>query len=445
MKKTVSLLLSALIPLFTANAEGFKIGQRGYFEKEGINIMAFQDTYPEGHQAGVCVIMNGTRIATNGDLRLEATPGQWQPLPKQGRRTVEENAITTWLSYPDSSKHETGFNPMLYPDLQLRYSVRVEGVEDGVLVTVDLDRPVPKEFLGKVGFNFEFFPGILFGKPWIMDGQSGIYPQQPNGPVETVASNLDHIGDFHTGRGSKIDREHFLGDPNVFNPVRADDIISAPYAVGRKFTSRPDDNLCRLTVESLGQSDLKLYDGRMNHNNGWFVLRSEVPAGATKGAIKWLIKPAVTKDWMYKPVIQTSQVGYLPAQQKIAVIELDARAQNPEKALCTLYRITDEGPVKVKDIIPQNWGAFLRYNYLHADFSDIKQEGLYQLRYADSESPVFGISKTIYDRGVWQPVIEYFLPVQMCHMRVNEKYKVWHDACHMDDALMAPPYNHIDG
>ena len=33
----------------------------------------------------------------------------------------------------------------------------------------------------------------------------------------------------------------------------------------------------------------------------------------------------------------------------------------------------------------------------------------------------------------------------MCHMRVNEKYRVWHDACHMDDARMAPPGNHIDG
>ena len=30
-------------------------------------------------------------------------------------------------------------------------------------------------------------------------------------------------------------------------------------------------------------------------------------------------------------------------------------------------------------------------------------------------------------------------------MRVNEKYRVWHDCCHMDDAQMAPAHNHIDG
>lgn len=52
----------------------------------------------------------------------------------------------------------------------------------------------------------------------------------------------------------------------------------------------------------------------------------------------------------------------------------------------------------------------------------------------------------MYGRGVWQPVLEYFLPVQMCHMRVNEKYRVWHDLCHEDDARMAPvDFNHIDG
>ena len=30
-------------------------------------------------------------------------------------------------------------------------------------------------------------------------------------------------------------------------------------------------------------------------------------------------------------------------------------------------------------------------------------------------------------------------------MRVNEKYRVWHDFCHLDDARMAPALNHIDG
>ena len=34
----------------------------------------------------------------------------------------------------------------------------------------------------------------------------------------------------------------------------------------------------------------------------------------------------------------------------------------------------------------------------------------------------------------------------MCHMRVEQQYRVWHGACHLDDARMAPiDYNHFDG
>jgi hypothetical protein len=157
-----------------------------------------------------------------------------------------------------------------------------------------------------------------------------------------------------------------------------------------------------------------------------------------------VITPNIVEDWLYAPVVQTSQVGYHPNQPKTAIIELDKREQKRETPI--LYKITENGAQKVSTPAPQEWGQFLRYNYLKVDFTDIKEEGLYQLRYGASESSIFRIAGDVYDRGVWQPVLEYFLPVQMCHMRVNEKYRVWHDLCHDDDARMAPiNYNHIDG
>ena len=238
--------------------------------------MAFSDFYPEGHQGGVCVIMNGQRIATNGDIRMEATPGQWQPVPKQLSRKTEGNRIVTTLCYPDSSRHLTGFNPMVYPDYQFTYQVKVESQGKSIIVTVDLDKPVPGFLLGKVGFNLEFFPGRLFGKPWLMDQQSGIYPQQPNSPVMMTEANNQHIGNFFAGKGQKADIDHL--NATGYSPFTADQLIAAPYAIGRKFTSCPDDPYNKLTIESQTEP-LKLYDGRMNHNNGWFVLRSEIKAG----------------------------------------------------------------------------------------------------------------------------------------------------------------------
>lgn len=440
-KLTILSLLCGMLFTTSAYGQGFELTKSGYFRNHGVDVMAFDDIYPEGHQGGVCVIMHGNRIATNGDLRMEATPGQWQPVPRQLERKLGTNAITTTLCYPDSSRHMTGFNPQIYPDYQVHYTVRVEAKGDQIDVLVDLDKAVPEYLLGKVGFNLEFFPGSLFGKPWLMDSQSGIFPQQPNSPLATTNPNISHTGNYSTMGRSLADMKQFTGN-GEYSPIIADDVIALPYATGKVFTSRPDDPLNRLTIESVN-GDLKLYDGRMNHNNGWFVLRQEIKSGATKGAVHWVIKPTVVNGWKYAPVVQTSQVGYHPGQPKTAIIE--TMSDSPSASSAQLVRIDAAKENVVKTIPLTQWGHFLRYDYLKADFSDVADEGLYQLRYAGSSSPVFRISKDIYERGVWQPVIEYFLPVQMCHMRVNEKYRVWHDACHMDDAQMAKAGNLFDG
>jgi hypothetical protein len=439
--KRFFLCVCALATFFiNASAQQFQLNSTGYFNNQGVDVMAFNDFYPEGHQSGISVLMNGQRIASNGDIRMEATPGQWQPVPKQLDRKIEGNSIVTTLCFPDSSRHLTGFNPMVYPDYVFNYTVKAEAQGGSIVVTVDIDKPVPPQLQGKVGFNLEFFPGWLFGKPWMMDNQTGIYPQQPNSPLLTTIPNYGFTGKFHDGKKPLADADHL--NATGYSPLIADDIISEPYAVGKKFTSRPDDPYSKLTIES-ETGDLKLYDGRMNHNNGWFVLRSEIAPGVTKGAVKWIITPNIVYDWIYKPVVQTSQVGYHPNQPKEAIIETDSRDNKTLSA--QIVKIEANGEKTVKTVSPKEWGKFLRYNYLKVDFSDITEAGLYQVKYGDSTSSVFRIDKGVYDRGVWQPVIEYFLPVQMCHMRVNEKYRVWHDACHMDDAQMAPVGNHIDG
>ena len=444
MKRCFSILILWFICCLSfGQTPTFRINDSGYFNKDGVDVMAFDDFYPEGHQGGVSILMHGHRVASNGDIRFDATPGQWQPVPKKLGREVEGNRIITTLCFPDSSRHFTSKNPMIYPDYQVTYTVTLEPQGKGFLVTVDLDTPVPEELVGRAGFNLELFPGSLFGKPWIMDNKQGIYPQQPNAPVISQESYVYRtVGDYHPKNAPEANIKHLIGEG--YSPYTADAVIAEPYAIGKVFTSRPDDPLSRLTVKSLTEADLKLYDGRMNHNNGWFVLRSEIPEGATKKAVQWYIEPNVVPGWTYPPVVQTSQVGYLPKQEKVAIIETDPR--DTPLASASLTRYDADGEHFVKTLSVTSWeGHFLRYKYLMANFTDVEEEGLYQIRYGKSESPIFRIAPDVYDRGVWQPVVEYFLPCQMCHMRVMEKYKVWHDACHLDDAIMAPPGNHIDG
>ena len=396
-------------------AAGWHLNDAGYYERPGLNVMVFDDFYPEGHQGGVTIIQCGRRVAANGDVRLEPGPGQWSPIPRIGKKEVDAKAatITVTLWYPDSSRNRKGFNPILYPDLAFQYTVRTEVEGEGIGVIVDLQQPLPEAWAGKVGFNLELFPGEYFGEHYFMDGRPGLFPRQANGPM---------IADSGEGGGVQI----------------------MPMASGRRLVVAPGNEEKEMTIESKA-ADIQLLDGRGLYNNGWFVLRSTIRAGAVKGAVRWSIIPRVKPAWRSAPVVQVSQVGYHPKQKKIAVIELDKLTSAFEPV--ELVRIDADSETVVKrDPDPACWGTFLRFKYLHFDFSDIVREGVYRVQYGTSRSAEFEISGDVFSRHVWQPTLEYFLPVQMCHMRINDRYKVWHGLCHMDDAAMAPlNHDHFDG
>lgn len=412
MRSAINIFIIMIFVMIPVLAQDLVLNDLDYFEKTGLDVMVFQDYYPEGHQGGVTVILNGERLAANGDVRLEPTPGQWQPIPKLRDRVVDKDnqTITATLSFPDSARDRKGFNPIIYPDLQFTYHVEVKPSGSSFIVSVHLDDPLPEEWIGRVGFNLELFPGLLFGKTYQMENQFGIFPRQLNGPFYQ-----DLAGEFQV----------------------------QPMAVGKKLIVAPDAPEFKMDITS--DLELQLIDGRAQHNNGWFIVRSLFPAGATRNAIQWRVTPHPLPDWRYTPVVHLSQVGYHPNQQKMAVIEQDKN--DPQVRAVVLKRANENGEfVSVLNTTPTPWGQFLRYSYSQFDFSEIVEPGLYLIEYGDSVTEPFQISPTVYDRHVWQPTLEYFLPVQMCHMLIKDRYRVWHGRCHMDDALMAPTeYNHIDG
>jgi hypothetical protein len=386
-----------------------QINDEGYYEAPGINIMMFDDFYPEGHQGGLTIIQCGIRVAANGDVRLEPTPGQWSPVPKVGGKHIdkEKGIISVDLWYPDSSRDKKGFNPINYPDLKFKYTIKTERIGMSIKISVDLEKPLPEAWANKVGFNLELFPGHYFGEHYFMNNKTGIFPRQANGPM-----NIDKDGSLQI----------------------------SPLAIGRQLIIAPSNKEKEIRIVST-KGDLQLIDGRGLQNNGWFVLRSTIPAGADKNAVEWIITPKPSPNWKYKPVIQVSQIGYHPKQIKFAVIELDKLTEIFEPV--QLLKINADSVITVKtDMTPKPWGRFLRYRYVRFDFSEVTNEGLYKIRYGRVESNEFEIKKDIFARHVWQPTLEYFLPVQMCHMKVTDRYKTWHGLCHMDDALMAP-INHI--
>ncbi len=413
MKKTaLAILVAASFAIPATLADALKLNDQNYFEMQGLNVTVFSDIYPDGHQTGVTVIQHGSRVAANGDVRLEISPGQWSPMPVGGKQTVDKKSqsISQTLSYPDPSKDRKGFNPIIYPDLKFSYDVRVTALKDNQFkITVDLEKPLPKEWVGKIGFNFEIFPGEFFGKSWLMDKQAGIFPTQPNGPL------VNPHGEF----------------------------LTDALARGKKLIVAPDSDKQRMTIEST-TGELELWDGRANHNNGWYIVRGVLPAEKTTAALEWIVTPHVINNWVYEPVIQVSQLGYGTAQSKQVVIEQDKR--DTKASEIKIFKLSENGKSLVKKAKVKPWGKFLRYQYMTYDFSDIKEPGMYQVSYRDKTSHAFKIGDDVFSRHAWQPTLEYFLPVQMCHMRVNEKYRVWHGLDHQDDAIMMPlNFNHIDG
>ncbi len=369
---------------------GWILNDEEYFEKPGLSFLIFHNIYPEGKQGGIEIIQHGERIAAVGDVRLEPAPGQWGELPIVGKRFVDRAANRAEV-------------PLQFEKEGIEYRIGVEPDGDALYVTVDLARPLPEELLGRAGFNLELFPTAYFGKSYHLGQTDGIFSRQGNGPC--------------------------VKDGSVLRP--------AVLAEGPMFVAAPEDPLRRLTIESLS-GHLLFIDGRSTQSHGWFLVRSLIPAGVTKGAVRWRITPNAVTGWRRPPVIGISQVGYHPQQDKRAVIEFDPRTASFGEA--TLLKIDpDKGPVPVLNQPIIRWGRFLRYDYAVFDFTDVREAGVYLVRYGDAQTSPFLISPEIYRRDVWQPTLETFLPVQMCHMRVIDRGRIWHGACHMDDALQAPP------
>ena len=405
--KYITISMMAIFPvLFLNNCRQsdssftWQINDLEYFEAPGLNVLVFHNSYAVGKQAGIEIIQHGERVATNGYISLDLREGGEGELPAQAKATrkidQENGSIATSVTYPE---------------FEFNYTINIEAEGEVLRVSVDLEQPLREEWRNSAIFKLEFFPSAYFGKTFQLGETSDVFPRQVNGPTVIDAD----------GR-----------------------IRPTPLATGTRFVIAAEDPLLKMEIEQV-EGELELIDGRYLNRHEWVYLQSRIPAGKTAGAIEWIIKLNSVPGWERDPMIAFSQVGYHPEQIKHAIIELDQHTKSAGKA--SLLRIREEGGTEeVLSYNPERWGKFLRYEYAVFDFSSITDPGMYMIRYGDQKSEPFRIAVDVYKRNVWQPTLESFLPIQMCHMRVKDRWRVWHDACHLDDALQAPvSIEHADG
>lgn len=111
------------------------LNDKDYFEKPGLNVLVFSNWYDglfsDSKTSGVELIHHGERTVTNGDVRLNATPEQWDMTPMFKERKVNhaDQSIEAFLHYPDQ---------------QFDFSIKVTKNAEGVRLTVNLPKPLPK-------------------------------------------------------------------------------------------------------------------------------------------------------------------------------------------------------------------------------------------------------------------------------------------------------------
>src|SRR3989304_6268585 len=414
---------SLLLIIFLSNfcfGQKLKVNDLEYFETQGVNVFVFSNQYNgfffDEKTAGIEIIHHGVRTSTGGAVRLQHTPEQWDLIPIVIERKVdkENNSIEVLLRYEDFD-----FNSR----------VNVSTKDEGVIISVYLDKPLPETLNGRAGFNLEFLPASYFEKTYLMDGKPGIFPLYPAGMMEVKTTD------------TKIPQ--FAGHSTFDDRGQNEYVEPKSIASGTTIILAPEDPERQVKIESMN-GDLTLFDGRNVAQNGWYVVRSLIPANKIGKVVEWHLNASTIENWIRPPVITYSQVGYHPGQEKNAIIELD-KNDSPLKA-ASLFQITDKGEYieKLTGSINE-WGKYLRYNYVMFDFTSIKEPGLYIIKYGDQETKPFRIGTDIYE-NVWYPTLDVWFPVQMDHMFVNEAYRVWHGIPYLDDALQAPVnHQHFDG
>jgi hypothetical protein len=417
---SVALAILLFLPVENTFCQKLHLNDLGYFETTGLNVFVFSNQYNgfffDEKTAGIEIIHHGVRTATGGAVRLQATPEQWDLIPVMFDRRLDKanNAIEVTLRYG-----KYGFES----------KVTVTAKDGGVVIRVSLDDPLPEKLVGKAGFNLEFLPSAYFEKTFFADGNSGVFPLYPSSSTE-VRPLSEKIPQFN-GYSTFDDRG------------RSEFLEPKPLAKCKTLVLAPEDPERYVKIHSSSEA-IMLYDGRLLAQNGWFVVRSLIPANKTGTVIEWYLEPNTIPDWLRKPVVGFSQVGYHPSQNKTAVIELDKN--DTPHATATLCQVMPDGKVKEKLTAEvKQWGKYLRYNYGTFDFTAVKDSGLYVIRYGDQQTEAFPIGTQVY-KDAWHPTLDVWFPVQMDHMLVREAYRIWHGVPFRDDALQAPVnIRHFDG
>ena len=418
MKKRILLMLLTAATIGHAQND-LRMNDLEYFERQGVNVLVFSNSFNGGFNdeknSGIEIIHHGVRTVQGGAVRLNNTPEQWDLVPTMTSRKVDKAAGTI----------EVGLR---YNDYDFDSRVVVTAKGKAVEIAVGLDKPVPEKLAGEAGLNIEFLPSQYWLKTYTMDGQLGRLPRYATSQTVT-RPNSEKPRQF---KGFKTYDDR--GTDRFVDPL--------PIVTGHRLSMATDDPSRLVTITS-DDAELKLFDGRMLAQNGWFVVRSVLPKGKTGKVVTWTVEPHAIPNWIREPNIGFSQIGYIPEQPKVAVIELD-KNDPIQTGTAILMRINPDGTTaEAYKAQVKSWGPYFKYNYVKFDFTSVKEPGVYYIQYGKTKTNDFLIDEHVYDK-ITDATTDVWVPIHMNHMYVTEGYRTWHGEPFKEGYLQAPESDHFD-
>lgn len=379
--KKICLILILLNALSFLGFAKIELKPEGYFETHGFALLVYHNDYLVGKRGGLQMFLHDKRLADAGEVICLTTEGR--PLIFDSKETGERTV--------DLEKGLSIIPEKIMP-LDINYKIICSTDGDSILIQVQLDEPIDWKKVSQFMLKLEIYPREYQYKTYRGDQFTGYFPERYMGKMMLIPA--------------------------------AQEILIAP-----------EDDLRAFTINA-GDAQLSLIDGRGQGNHNGFIVFASLPTGSSQQQFSIKITPKIDPRWRREPVIQVSQVGYHPDQKKVAVLELDKQTKMIEDM--KLFFMDKNGDKHlIKSAKPVKWGPLFNYEYYLFDFTEVRTDGLYYLMYESQEVGPIAIKPDVY-KETWQPTMDVFFPVQMCHVEVREGEKVWHGVCHLDDGLQAP-------
>ena len=165
--KVCLLLILIWVPGLVGADFAMKVTDKNYLDAQGFSVFLYDSTYHpvfvDQKNTAMEMILHGQRIATNGDVRLMPTPEQWDLVATLKGRHADKanNRLTANLAFPT---------------FDFDYTLEVAAEPGGVEVSINLDKPLPRNWRGARASTWSSCPRSTWARlTWWMEAKPAFF------------------------------------------------------------------------------------------------------------------------------------------------------------------------------------------------------------------------------------------------------------------------------